>query len=260
MKKNEIKNEIARVIKRSKVQKIDPILARFEARISGKRGAEDARDRFFASLEKLYIRAKNYPDATYFSLAARDAARLQSWKVLSAEALAQKAGLQSDEHGSWKGDHVAVSGVDFVGHWQSAAAPYHDTGAEGLGLVSVARTRIYATAKLRPSNASTTFLVGRNEAGTYFSHTVSPNCYTVIDAMQWIWSGKAYQIIQRQGDIALIGSSGGPKMPSRLPASHKIQDAKIVHDTHPSLPLPKKGERIIVGHRAAERAIDATRD
>lgn len=234
-------------------------IGRFETRISGKRGAEDIRERFYAALENIYPKTtKHYP----LTPAKSHEYRLSSWKSNSAKFLAEKAGLHSDEHGSWRGDHISVSGVDFVGPWESAAAPYHDTGAEGLGLVFVTRTRVYAkSSNWRPSSVSTTFLVGKNEAGTYFSHPVSPNCNTIIDALQWIWNGKAYQIIQRQGDIALVGGNGGPKMPSNLPWGHKINGTIITHDTHPELRMPAvKGERIIVGRRAAERASEATRD
>ena len=238
-----------------------PIIEKLEARISGKRGAEDARDRFFEAMKKIYLTPKNYPSVSYPTPEACHKARLARWKKTSAEALAGMADLRSDEHGSWRGNHLSVYGMDFVGHWESAAAPYWDMGGEGLGLVSCTRTRVYAGNKWGNSSVSTTFLVGRNEAGTYFSHPVSPGCSTVEDALQWIWSGKAHQIIQRQGDVALIGGNGGPKMPSYLPRSHKVQGDIIVHDTHPDLPMPaEKGQRIIVGRRAAERASEATRD
>jgi hypothetical protein len=236
---------------RTKRASIKEIVEHLESRIVGKKGAEVARDRFAAKLDKMY------PE----NVRTLYGSRLQRWESASAEALAEKAGMTTDEHGSWRGDHISVSGLSFVGHWESAAAPYWDMGGEGLGLVSVTRTRQYAkSSNWRPSSVSTSFLVGKNEAGTYFSHPVSPNCTTVWEAMDWIWNGKSNSIIQRQGDIALIGGNGGPKM-AKLPWGHKIEGDKIVHATHPDLPMPSKpGERIIVGRRASDRATSATRD
>lgn len=238
---------------RTKRASIEEIVNHLETRIAGKKGAELARDRFAAMLDKMY------PDRPLHHVFGN---RLQRWESASAAALAEKAGMTSDEHGSWRGDHISVAGLSFIGHWESAGAPYWDMGGEGLGLVRVTRTREYAkSSNWRPSSVSTTFLVGKNEAGTYFSHPVSPNCTTVWEATEWIWSGKANNIIQRQGDIALISGNGGPKMPSNMPWGHKVQDDKIVHATHPDLPMPSKpGERIIVGRRTSDRATSATRD
>jgi len=242
-----------------KEEKVKAILEKFEARIGGKKGAEEARDRFAAILEKMYIRPAVPVTATHEQ---SHQYRLKDWKRKSAKYMAEKAGLQSDEHGTWgSGDHLTVYGLDYVGPWESEKAPYFDMGGEGLGLVTVTRTRVYAkNSKWRPSEVSTTFLVGRNEVGTYFSHSVSPNCSTVEEAVQWIWKNKAYQIIQRQGDIALVKGNGGPKMPAYLPGGHKVEGGYIIHPTHPALPLPGKGERVIVARRAAERASEATRD
>lgn len=232
--------------------KIEAAVEKFEARVSGKRGAEEARDRFFAALENLYPKR---PLAAYRT----HKQRLADWKAKSAEALADLAGAFHDEHGYLPGDYLSTRGLDFVPPWESKAAPYCDGGGEGLGLVDITRTRVYAkSSKWRPSSVGTRFLVGRNEAGTYFSHPVSPNCSTVIEALQWIWNGRADRIIQRQGDVALIWGKG-PKMPG-LPSGHRIEGDCIVHETHPALPMPGKGQRIIVGRRAAERASEATRD
>jgi hypothetical protein len=241
--------------RRKKVANVVSTIEKLEARISGKRGAEDTRDRFYDGLLRLYVRQpiKGHTDHD---------TRLRAWKARSAKDLAAMAGASFDEHGYRSGDYRHTYGLDFVGRHESAAAPYHDSGGAGLGLIEVSRTRTYAkSSKWRPSSVSSRFLVGKNEAGTYFTHPVSPNCTTVEQAVQWIWNGKANNIIQRQGDIALIGGNGGPKMPQYLPGGHKVQGDKIVHDTHPAIPTPvNPGERIIVGRRAAERAITATRD
>lgn len=265
MKKSTLRKEYTEVIpfgampydaRKAKLDNIAAAIEKFESRISGKRGAEDARDRFFADLQNLYAR----PAAP---IKQTDTVRLHNWKVASARTLAEKAGANFDEHASYhSGDYMTTRGLDFIGHWESTPAPYCDMGGEGLGLVEVSRTRVYAkSSNWRPSSVATRFLVGKNEAGTYFSHPVSPNCSTVENALQWIWGGKAHLIIQRQGDIALIGGNGGPKMPAQLPWGHKVNGDIITHATHPDLPVPSKpGERIIVGKRAAERASEATRD
>jgi hypothetical protein len=246
-----------------KSRKIMPLLDHFEARIGGRKGAEEARDRFAAMLDKLYPKQQSY---RVTDPKTRHEARLSAWKEKSAESLAICAGIIPDEHGpgynASSGDYISLHGLDYVGPWESHKAPYHDMGSDGLGLVAVERTRVYArSSKWRPSSVTTYFLVGRNESGTYFSHPVSPNCKTVEEAVQWIWNGMAYKIIQRQGDIALVGASTGPKMPHRLPWGHKIKGDMIIHETHPDLPLPKNpGERIIVGRRASARARAASRD
>lgn len=264
MKKNELRKESGKLLWGSKLsykareakdKKIAEAIESFESRISGKKGAEEARDRFFASLESLY-RKKTI---AYLTQAQRKARFIRQ----SAENLAALANLRNDEHGSYdRGDHLFVKGLDFIGPWESSGAPYWDMGGEGLGIVEVTRTRVYAArSHWKPSCVTTKFLVGKNEVGTYFSHPVSPNCSMVEEAVQWIWSGKAYNIIQRQGDIALIGGNGGPKMPQYLPTGHKVKENIIVHATHPDIPMPSRpGERIIVGRRAAERASEATRD
>jgi len=254
MKKRDLKTKVHFM---GKSQKIIPIWERFEARIGGKKGAEEARDRFAAMLDKLYPKQQSYRATE---------ARLKDWKEKSAKLLAVCAGIIPDEHGpgynASSGDYISLRGLDYVGPWESHKPPYHDMGGDGLGLVAVERTRVYAkSSKWRPSSVTTYFLVGRNESGTYYSHPVSPNCKTVEEAVQWIWNGMAYKIIQRQGDIALVGASTGPKMPRRLPWGHRIQGDMIVHETHPDLPLPKNpGERIIVGRRASARSRAATRD
>jgi len=191
--------------------------------------------------------------------------RRHTWGIKQGHALAERAGQNFDEHGSSSGDYLSTGVVDYVSPWDgSAAAPYCDMGGEGLALIRITRTRVYAkSSKWFPARAFTLFLVGKNEAGTYFAHPVAKTCETVADAVQWIWGGRARDIIARQGDIALIGGNGGPKLPNDgLPRGHVIDEAAgiVRHSTHPDIPLPGKGQRIIVGRRAAVYASDATRD
>lgn len=260
MKKSTLKRIVNYEMCHVSFEKRDRILAtleKFEARIGGRKGAEDARDRFHAFLKKLY--RKPQPQGHYTAKQRHD-----RWVATQAEELAAMAGILADEHGVGyaSGDYHTVSGRDFIPAHESSAAPYHDMGGAGLGLVAVERTRVYAKAsKWRPSTVTTYFLVGRNEIGTYFSHPVTP-CETVQDALSWIWNGKEMQILQRQGDIALIQGNGGPRMPRQLPWGHRVDEEKgiVEHSTHAALPLPKKGQRIIVGRRASDRAIAASRD
>lgn len=188
--------------------------------------------------------------------------RLRRWKQQSAEALSALAGYQTDEHGVYtRGDHILVRGLDFVPPFRANVAPYMDLGGEGLGLVKVYRTRVYAkSSRWRPSSVSSLFLVGRNEAGTYFSHPVHADCSSIVKALEWMWSGHSNQIIARQGDVALVRAVG-PKLPlGGLPRGHRVEGEKIVHSTHPAIPLPGKGERVITAKRFSERAARAVRD
>ncbi len=179
--------------------------------------------------------------------------------------LAEGAGYASDEHGTYKrGDWWSVKALDFVGPEVSVAAPYLDQGGEGLGLIAVQRKRVYAkSSRWFPSHAESRYLVGRNEIGTYFAHPVPNSCTSVVEALDWIWSGNAWvnetaNIIARQGDIALVKGKG-PKVPD-LPKGHRVEGEQIVHNTHPAIRLPGKGERIIVAKRAAARVSPGTRD
>ena len=74
-----------------------------------------------------------------------------------------------------------------------------------------------------------------------------------------MWSGHAFQIRQRQGDIALVAAPG-PRLPARLPEGHVMVGDCIVHAQHPPLRLPQKGERIIIARRASPMGRSETRD
>lgn len=183
----------------------------------------------------------------------RDSQRIRRRR--GAERLARLAlGSSWDEHGptSTRGDHTCIRGIDFVEPVPARSAPYCDMGGQGIALVAVDRTRVYArSSKWRPSTVSQHYVVGRNEAGTYYAHAVPP-ASSVREALSWVWSGRHMEIVQRQGDIALIAGPG-PKIPA-LPAGHVIGATHVQHATHPPLPLPRPGQRIIVGRRAQVRA------
>lgn len=178
----------------------------------------------------------------------------------NAETLAKEADMYWDEHGSTRGDYRTTRGLDFLWPHEARLAPYFDGGGRGLGLIAVNRRRVYAkSSKWYPRDTETRFLVGRNEAGTFFAHAVPRTVSTVRAAVEWIWSGKASRIIARQGDIALIISRGPARIP-KLPAGHRVNETHIYHETHPPIPRPGPGQAIIVARRAMARASRETRD
>ena len=227
------------------------IASKFEARIHGKKGAEDRREKFYGYIEKHY---KKDPEPIKPSRQTRHDNFVRRYVC---EMCAKVTTLNVDEHGRGErwGDQLNVTINSFITPWWgSAKAPYFDMGGEGLALITLSRTREYSKAYTRRygyGHASTKYLVGKNEAGTYFCHSVSKECMNVLAAIDWIWDGHSDYLIQRQGDIALINGRGS-KFPKNMPFGHVVGDDKITHATHPDLPLPGKGQRIIVGRRAAE--------
>lgn len=238
------------------------IRAHFEARIRGRRGAPKKRAAFEAAVARVTaLRAQREPAFSRWAWENSHAQRLSAWKSRQALRLAEMAGQNFDEHGSSRGDYLSTASLDFVPAHEAGTAPYCDMGGEGVGLVRVTRSRVYPKSSgWWPTETATNYLVGRNEAGTYFAHPVPTKCTSVRSALNWIWGGRAEAILRRQGDIALIAGAG-PKVPE-LPRGHVVdQEAGVVrHATHPDLPLPRKGERIIVGRRAFARVSEPTRD
>ena len=231
---------------------------RFCERIAGTKGAPARRAAFLeAALRATALRRGEiggYDGAPHH-------VRLRAWEERQALALAEKAGQHYDEHGYNRGEYRSTQHLDYVAPWDAKVVPFCDLGGEGLGLVEVSRKIVYArSCQWGPSTSATRFLVGRNEAGTYFAHPVPPTVRTVAEALDWIWGGRSKDIIQRQGDITLIAGAG-PKLPT-LPLGHVVdEEAGVIrHATHPDLPLPGKGQRIIVGRRAFARTSEPTRD
>ena len=179
--------------------------------------------------------------------------------------IARMAEMFFDEHGSTRGDYRRTVVVDYVSPQITKSHPYHDHGHAGMTLITVTRTRRYARSySYGPSTTTEQYLCGRNEAGTWYSHRVPTTITSVRSAVTWMWSGMEGRIITRQGDIALISGNGGPRIPaSGLPAGHKIEGDEIRHETHPTIRIPGKHERVIVARRAAPRgdgAATQTRD
>lgn len=165
-----------------------------------------------------------------------------------------------DEHGSLP--HKVIY-LDYLDARKSKKAPYYDTGKKGLGFVEGSvTTRYRGNWKGWSSTRRTRYLIGRNESGTFFSHAVSLKCKNVREAIDWIWNGKADDILRRQGDVAVIRTSSNriDKGLSKLPDGHVVDGDQIVHKTHPPITVPGKNERLIVGRRAFDRVKSGTRD
>lgn len=239
------------------------------APLKGKKGTPALREKmcaYVAKKENTMLKSRPWINGWYRKmnkdeyLKTRHNERLSSWKSNMALNLSKKAGQYYDEHGYNRGDYMNTHSIDFIPSWESVKSPYFDMGGEGLALVSVSRKRVYArSSSWGPSYAETRYLVGKNEAGTYFAHPVPKNIATVKDAISWIWSGLENYIIVRQGDIALVVGKG-PKGLDKLPSGHNVKGDNIVHDTHPAIPVPSKGQKIIIGRRASVQVSEATRD
>ena len=178
----------------------------------------------------------------------RSARRRHNWQMREGRRLAELAGYRTDEHGTYgRGDHLRVGVLEYIPARDAKGAPYHDLGAEGMALICVSRKRVYArSSSWGPSTAEAYFVVGRNEAGTYYAHPVTA-ASTLAEALAWMWQG--YEVIARQGDIALVRGGRSGYVPE-LPTGHTLTADGITHPTHPLLPLPGKGERVIVARRA----------
>jgi hypothetical protein len=196
--------------------------------------------------------------AQCFTREERHSARRKAWQQRAGLRLAALAGYKPDEHGfSTRGDHWTITVVEFVPPYMSAAAPYLDQGGDGMALIRIDRRRVYAkSSKWFPSTTASHYVVGRNEAGTYYGHPVQPAA-SLAEALAWMWQG--YTITERQGDIALVAGGKSGYIPA-LPDGHRLTATGIEHDTHAMLRLPGKGERIIVAKRAEPRVSHATRD
>lgn len=121
-----------------------------------------------------------------------------------ASQLAQQATHNYDEHGgmSGRGDHWTTHVIDFV--WKPAELLEMCASGNILALVLQNRTRVYAKSyKGRPSTRSDYYLVGTNENGVPFAHSIPPQS-TVREALAWIWDDN--HIVARHGDVALANT------------------------------------------------------
>jgi hypothetical protein len=226
----------------------------FESKNAGKKGTPAKRERFFD-----FVKSKK-SEYCYVSEDFQKERR-KKWNTKKGLGISKKVDLYFDEHGSGSGDYQNTYVEDYVSPWEgSDKAPYFDMGGEGLAVISVSRTRVYAGSTWRPSTNHTTYLIGKNEAGTYFAHPVHKDCNTVLEAVNWIWGYK--KIIARQGDIA-VAPTEKKKRKIKLPDGHRLfpKMGVIYHSTHPVLNLKKyPGCEIITGKRAVAQLGSATRD
>jgi len=195
--------------------------------------------------------------------------------------ICQSLNWNIDEHGGFaghgkygtstynRGDYFSISILDILPYKKSYRKPYFNMSKDHLplSLVRLNRKRVYArSSNWFPHTTSSLYLVGQNESGTYFAHAVSSrlqasdkrrNNPTLLDALLWIWNCPLDLLLRRQGDIAVVKSSGRSHV---LPAGHMLQGDMIIHETHPSIQAPGKGEKIIVGRRAKPAVDGQTRD
>jgi len=194
--------------------------------------------------------------------------------------ICQSLAWNIDEHGGFvpgprggssaRGDYFSIEILDILQYKKSYRKPYFNMSKDHapLALVRLNRKRVYAkSSNWFPRTTSSLYLVGQNESGTYFAHAISSRLQpsdkrrsnpTIQDALTWIWNIPDLSLLQRrQGDIAVVKSSGRSHV---LPAGHMLQGDMIIHETHPSIQAPGKGEKIIVGRRAKPAVDGQTRD
>lgn len=187
--------------------------------------------------------------------------RFKRYRKRAASELASRVGIRFDYTGSqWdRGDHYSYDYLDFVLPSESIKPPYHDHGGEGLLLIRVTRKRFYAkSSQWRSSTCSETYLIGKDTPG-YFRHPVSKDCKNIPEALAWIWRGYERSILERQGDVALVEGKGcSPKLhhPHRLqPFASIVEPAGVYHPKHATISVPIKGQKLIVGRRAAGKLL-----
>jgi hypothetical protein len=143
-----------------------------------------------------------------------------------AKALAQKAGLQHDEHGGYgRGDYHTLVVQDVVSNMKQLKKLF--SAGKILALVEDSRKRVYSKkymASFGGGHRSDKYLVGTNENGIPFAHGVSKACASVEQAVTWIWGGAT--TTARHGDVAIAPSNLSEKT-----QGEKVSDATI-HDSH----------------------------
>lgn len=115
--------------------------------------------------------------------------------------LVHDAGISPDEHGSWKRGSDSHDIVILDAITDPIEMRKYLAHGEALALVADDRKRTYAkSSKWFPSNRRDLYLVGRNESGTAFAHSVI-NVSTIFGAYKWIWNNE--DIIDRNGDVGI---------------------------------------------------------
>jgi hypothetical protein len=190
-------------------------------------------------------------------------------------ALAQRAGLEHDEHDGYeRGDWFTLKVVEFI-HKSSDLQRYHAAG-RFLGLVAHERKRVYARRyRYGPSYAHHAYVVGENESGTPFAHAVpAAHCRTLEQAMDWIWQGNKLE--SRQGDVGIAACTlkhvRGEEGEVRIINSHiavgeirrngglYLRHGFIVHtkNQHPRIHVGNEWKKIVVARRSG--AVSSSKD
>ncbi len=185
-----------------------------------------------------------------------------------------------DEHGSWD---FGIASDSKRGECESLNWDLYGIGHDchsGSLLIVIQVRRFYRKkAGYWPTIQKNYFLVGRNEDGTTFAHSVSSAVIhaairlgrDVINSVQnWIFQGD-YAAMLRQGDLALIPCSrrpSAPKIAKRtiiLESSHRMtanvlrqngqlfaKKPRLVHipGTHPEIAGDDRWYQVVVGKRA----------
>lgn len=125
------------------------------------------------------------------------------WKEKEAKALklAEETGQIVDEHGSAyaRGDHFSARVISIVDDPDTLKEMYADTM---MVVVEQDRKRVYAkSSKWYPSTRTDGYLVGRNENGIAFAHSIPVGMRSVHEALSWIWNGN--EIVARNGDVGV---------------------------------------------------------
>ncbi len=159
--------------------------------------------------------------------------------------LAAEQGIRSEDarRSSGRGDRVHVRVADVVAYPASALPPYFDRGGAGLALINRTRTRYYRDWK--PSSRTEVYLVGRDDDGRAFAHGVAGTCFSVRDAVTWIWNGAT--VLARQGDVGIVRGNG--KLSHELPDRHEVAGGQLVHPEHGAVLAPSTGERVVRARR-----------
>lgn len=189
--------------------------------------------------------------------------------------LALEAGLIHDEHGGYsgRGDHFSINTVDYV--WKKKDLKKYFACGKYLGLVTESRTRVYArSSKWHPSSRVDSYVVGTNENGVAFCHSVPNNISTLEHAIKWIW--RDCVIEARHGDVGVADCKlkhvKGEIEDIRIIDSHYVRgeiykkqnqifvrNGVLYHKKrqHPDVEIGDAWKRIIVGRRSTRSVSSA---
>jgi len=182
-------------------------------------------------------------------------------------ALAIRAGLEVDEHGSYSedGDTFYFDIHDYV--WRKPELRKCHACGKYLAVVEVTRVRRYSnSSKYYPSIRRDLYLIGTNENVVPFCHQIPQEYKTISKALAWIWNWRAIEA--RQGDVAIVPSHlkhvKGQRNDIRIVDSHRVEgeiyrngsihvrNARIYHTKkqHPDITVGDEWKLIVIGRRS----------